>query len=146
MASRNSTDGMLDAAVKSIRLQEWMSWRARRYGKPCLTAREYEAMVWEMHTVAPMTAPLDYRQIEQWRTEAVQASVAARMRVSQQRVSQILDRAADAMRYFADHGIEARWRLVKGNWVLDAPCEDSTITIQMSYLVRANSRAMMKLA
>jgi hypothetical protein len=144
MADRKSTDGMLLLVERNIRRDEWMHWRTRRYGFPCLTSREYEAMVWEMHAIAPLAAPADAAMLEHWRTEAVQRSVALRMRVSQQRVSQILGRATDAMHYFEAHGIPAKWRVERGNWLLDAPCEDTTITIRMSYLVRANSRAMLK--
>lgn len=146
MARRKYVDTMIDAADRAISRDAWMAWRTRRYGRPCLTAREYEAMVWEMHALAPMVSPHDATILEHWRTEAVQRHVANRMRVTQGRVSQLLERAADAMRYFEAHNIPAKWVVARGKWMLDAPCEDSTVTIRMSYLIKANSRVMMKVS
>lgn len=131
---------LLELAEANVARDQWMQWRARRYGRPCLTAREYEAMMLEMLVTAPL------RPEETGDETAVQKRVAARMGISQQRVSQLLAKASEAMLYFEGHGIPARWRVERGRWLLDAPRADGTMSFYASSLVRANSRVMMKVS
>lgn len=90
-----------------------MRWRITRYGGPCLTAREFEALCLEQEErayrfqCAPDTAP-DVRYLAD---RGIQERVAQRMGISHQRVSQLLQQADQVMQYFADHGIDARWVL-----------------------------------
>lgn len=137
---------LLQLAEKNLARDRWMHWRVRRYGYACLTSREYDAMYCEMQILSPMVAvPVDAAIVSHWRELAVQREVAKLMRVTQGRVSQLLKQAEDVMLYFDAHGIGARWMVDGEFWTLDAPVQPGYMSIHLSYLIKANSRAMMRL-
>ena len=105
-------------AERNLYLHSKMQWRITRYGQPCLTAREREAMEYEMYVLSQLRGQ-DVRAV------AATAFIAGKMGVSHQRVSVLLKNAAWVMEYFDTHGVCAQWERLGRGWRLNAPTHKS---------------------
>lgn len=108
------------AAHHRIRREKRLRWRERRYGRVCLTPREYEAAMREVRLLKPMPAPQE-PETDRHRRLAIQQTIADQMGVSQQWISQLLQNVDDLISYFADSEVPAVWRWNGRYWWLDAP-------------------------
>ena len=80
--------------INRLESAQWMEWRIKRYGYPCLTEREQEALSWELKAIMPSVGGQSER--------AVQRYIAEKMGITQGRVSQLLQNAERVLRYFED--------------------------------------------
>jgi imidazolonepropionase-like amidohydrolase len=55
-------DGLLSAAERAMARDKAMAGRIRKFGYACLTAREYEAMLWEIEIIRQRAA--EYREAD----------------------------------------------------------------------------------
>jgi hypothetical protein len=100
------------ACERTLYLQQKMHWRVRRYGRACLTLREREAMEYEMNLLSA-----------QHHRVPILSAIAAKMRISHQRVSVLLQHASLVMEYFDHVGVEVVWQRRRRGWVLIAPTQ-----------------------
>jgi len=112
-APKNSLESI---ALERIQRAMWMHWRVRRYGRACLTRREYDALVAsaDLRRESDHSAGSDNQS---------QRAIAKRLGITQPRVSQLLANADRAMLYFDETGVDARWITVGAFLRLVAPVE-----------------------
>jgi hypothetical protein len=115
-------------AMTQAELDHFMQSRIRRFGQPGLTLREYEAVVHGLVRLPEIAFDPDKMNHQHTVELPVQRYIAGKMRISHQRVSQLLRTASNAMQWFdqTGRGAEIFWTgdKLKG-WHLTAPIVDT---------------------
>lgn len=113
-------------------IDAWMQRRIGYFGKPCLTSQEYRAVVYSLFGLPEVTVRQgDVLTVEL--EQPTQTYVATKMRVRQQRVSQLLDSAGRALIWFEVHNTpDVGWKRRKHGrgaaaWDFLAPVLDRPI-------------------
>lgn len=136
------------AAITRETLDDWMQRRIRYFGKPCLTSREYTAVVYSLHGL-PAVA-FDEKTGEAFEVEIPsQRHVTEKMEITQCRVSQLLMNAERVMSWFEDEGLgsEIEWRWKRNKWEFIAPVMDGSVRPKLEKEPRRRvSRAPERLA
>lgn len=114
-------------AARDLETDQWMQRRIRYFGEPCLTTREYQAVVYSLFGL-PAYA-FDENKMNHGHTieRPTQRYIASKMRISPGRVSQLLKTAARAIHWFAAQGRadEVRWVRQGKSWHFVAPMHDA---------------------
>lgn len=107
------------------RINDFMQRRIRYFGAPCLTVQEYRAVVLSLYGLPEVS--LKHGAVTVELELPSQRYVAKKMRISQARVSQLLQSAASALLWFEAHDVpDVGWVRLKrthgaAKWDFRAP-------------------------
>lgn len=133
MVSRWTETSARDAAARDA----WMQRRIRYFGKACLTTQEYRAVVYSLHGLPQLTRDRNTGLVEGEIEKPTLAYVASKMRISPGRVSQLLSKAADALKWFEEQGYPGiGWERQRKEWHFVAPVGDSPVKREQRAAVR----------
>jgi hypothetical protein len=117
------------SAERNLEDDTRLRWRKKRYGEVCLTLREYEAITLEMVALQPL--PWGPQRVN---GEAVQGWIAGHMHVSQQWVSELLQRADKVIEAIIRGGADPVWIQVEGRWIFAGILVEGISSCKVSHL------------